>query len=277
MKASLDLALGVGAVALALLLVLLEAPAVLRFPFGLLAILFAPGYVASLALFARRTDLSPSERLVLGLGLSVVLVSLCGLLLNYTPWGIRPWSMGSALLMVTLLLAGVVLLRRRGLGSEAFWPNLEMRPFHYLGTAGLLAGLGLLFWVTQPAQRYSEFYLANNEKNMLSYPSRLVPGAALSLTLGVRNHEGSPQAYSVRALFDPNAPVIQIPALEPGQSWQRTLNFKAPKAEGRTRLGFELYRKNDERPYRSLYLVVQLDPGNRPTPEREELEPKPTP
>lgn len=273
MKANIDLVMGVGVVALALLLVVLNAPAALRFPVGLLAVLWAPGYVFSLALFARRTDLSPSERLAVGLGLSVVLVSICGLLLNYTPWGIRPWSMGAALLSATLLFSGLVLLRRRGLGSEAFFPNLQIQPLHYLGAAGLLTGLGLLFWITQPTQRFSEFYLANAEKNMLGYPSGLIPGSPFSITLGVRNHEGYPQAYSIRIPFDPSVRAIQISSLEPGQAWQKTLQLKAPSLEGRTRLEFQLYRQGDARPYRTLYLVIHLDPGRVPAPEREEIEP----
>jgi uncharacterized membrane protein len=256
--------------ALAWLLVVLEAPAALRFPVGLMAVLWAPGYIFSLALFARRSDLSTSERLVLGLGLSVVLVSLCGLLLGYTAWGIRPSSMGLGLWAVTTLLAGVVWLRRRGLGSEAFIPNLQLKPLHYLASLGFLGGMALLFWLTQPVQRYTEFYLANAEGDMLAYPSRLIPGSPFRVTLGVRNHEGSPQAYRILAPFDPIAPAIDIAALEPDQPWQQTLQVRAPRLEGRTRLGFELYRQGDQKPYRTLYLVIHLDPGKIPLPEREE-------
>ena len=60
--------------------------------------------------------------------------------------------------------------------------------------------------------------------------------------------------------------------MEQGQSWQQTLEFRAPSQEGRTRLGFELYRQGDTRPYRTLYVVVHLDPGKLPAPEREEIE-----
>ena len=52
-------------------------------------VLFLPGYLATSALFPRTGDLSGPERLALSLGLSMAIVPLIGLALNFTPWGIR--------------------------------------------------------------------------------------------------------------------------------------------------------------------------------------------
>ncbi|MGC9119326.1 MAG: DUF1616 domain-containing protein, partial [Thermoproteus sp.] len=41
------------------------------------------------ALYPRGDELSPLERLALSIGLSLAVVPLIGLLLNYTPFGIR--------------------------------------------------------------------------------------------------------------------------------------------------------------------------------------------
>jgi uncharacterized membrane protein len=41
------------------------------------------------ALYPRREDLESLERLALSIGLSLAIVPLIGLFLNYTPWGIR--------------------------------------------------------------------------------------------------------------------------------------------------------------------------------------------
>ena len=61
----------------------------LRYVLGSLFVLYLPGYSLIEALYPRGEELEPLERLALSIGLSLALVPLVGLLLNYTPWGIR--------------------------------------------------------------------------------------------------------------------------------------------------------------------------------------------
>ena len=61
----------------------------LRYVFGTIYVLFIPGYVLIEALYPREKDLKPLERMALSIGLSLAIIPLIGLLLNYTPWGIR--------------------------------------------------------------------------------------------------------------------------------------------------------------------------------------------
>lgn len=68
-------------------------------------VLFLPGYSLVEALYPGEGELSPLERLALSIGLSLALVPLTGLILNYTPWGIRLNSTVTALAtLITLLL-----------------------------------------------------------------------------------------------------------------------------------------------------------------------------
>ena len=60
-----------------------------RVPLGLLMVLFVPGYTLIAALFPKIGDLDGIERTALSFGLSIAVVPLIGLGLNYTPWGIR--------------------------------------------------------------------------------------------------------------------------------------------------------------------------------------------
>jgi uncharacterized membrane protein len=60
----------------------------LRWVMGLIFVLFLPGYVTVRALFLKR-ELDDIESLALSIGLSLALVPLLSLLLNYTAWGIR--------------------------------------------------------------------------------------------------------------------------------------------------------------------------------------------
>ncbi|RFA94307.1 hypothetical protein CGL51_10410 [Pyrobaculum aerophilum] len=60
-----------------------------RYVFGAFFVLFLPGYALVEALYPRGGDLSPLERLALSIGLSLAVVPLVGLVLNFTPFGIR--------------------------------------------------------------------------------------------------------------------------------------------------------------------------------------------
>ena len=74
----------------------------LRYVFGSVLVLFLPGYSLIEALYPKK-ELDELTRFALSIGLSLALVPLVGLVLNYTPFGIR-------LLPVTLSIAGLTLL-----------------------------------------------------------------------------------------------------------------------------------------------------------------------
>ena len=56
---------------------------------GTIAVLFVPGYAFIAALFPQKATLGNGVRLALSFGLSIVIVPLLELGLNYTPWGVR--------------------------------------------------------------------------------------------------------------------------------------------------------------------------------------------
>jgi hypothetical protein len=60
-----------------------------RYVLGGVFILFLPGAMLISALYPRGGELDGLERLALSIGLSLAIVPLVGLVLNYTPWGIR--------------------------------------------------------------------------------------------------------------------------------------------------------------------------------------------
>ena len=79
---------------------------------GLIFILALPGYVATAALFPNRESIDAIERIALSIGLSIAIVPLAGLALNYTPFGIRLEPI-LATLSGFVLIASVVAWRRR--------------------------------------------------------------------------------------------------------------------------------------------------------------------
>lgn len=74
----------------------------LRYIFGSLFVLYLPGAALIELLYPKPSDLSQLERLALSIGLSLALVPLVGLILNYTPWGIRLDPIVISLSMLTL-------------------------------------------------------------------------------------------------------------------------------------------------------------------------------
>ena len=115
-----DLAAAVAWTLLTLLSVYLpvvnETP--LRVVFGLPLVLFIPGYVLIAALFPRNDDLDWLERVALSFGLSIAVVPLIGLVLNYTPWGIRLDPVLAALSLFVIAMAAAATARRLGLPAE---------------------------------------------------------------------------------------------------------------------------------------------------------------
>jgi uncharacterized membrane protein len=85
----------------------------LRIILGAPYVLFFPGYTLVVALFPGRDDLDVIERLGLSLGLSIAVLPLMGLLLNYTPLGITLLTtLGSAICF--MIGATAVAYYRRG-------------------------------------------------------------------------------------------------------------------------------------------------------------------
>ena len=90
----------------------------IRHILGAIFVLWLPGYAFIRALFpistrAARTPegLDTVERVALSLGMSLALVPLVGLFLNYTPWGIRLTPIVLSLLTLTLVFATTALIR----------------------------------------------------------------------------------------------------------------------------------------------------------------------
>ncbi|MEM1526666.1 MAG: DUF1616 domain-containing protein [Ignisphaera sp.] len=83
-----------------------------RYIVGSIAVLFLPGYVTVEALYPREEDLTPLERLALSIGLSLAIVPLIGLVLNYTPWGIRLTPISMALTLYTTVIAMIASYRK---------------------------------------------------------------------------------------------------------------------------------------------------------------------
>jgi archaellum biogenesis protein FlaJ (TadC family) len=102
----------------------LQPYVIIRYTLGIIFILWLPGYTLIKALFPQAPPTKPTtgltntiqnmdtiERIALSIGLSLALVPIIGLLLNYTPWGIRLTPITLSLAALTLIFATAAILR----------------------------------------------------------------------------------------------------------------------------------------------------------------------
>lgn len=210
----------------------------LRIPLGALFVGLVPGYVVVAALFPERHRGEPgddqsaspapavaaggvtvTERLLLSVGLSVVVVPATGYLLNFTPWGVRLTPVLLAASGFTVAVAVVAALRRRRVEDAArFRPELPDwraggRSSGASGGSGALVNAVLVVAVLvfaasagyaavglSPDQQYSEFYLLSPEGESFAGEADapvVSAGDPQSVGVAVENHEGGPTNYTV--------------------------------------------------------------------------------
>ena len=83
-----------------------------RYVLGGIFILFLPGAMLISALYSRAGEMDTLERLALSIGLSLAIVPLIGLVLNYTPWGITLNPIMISLAAFAEIMAVVSVVRR---------------------------------------------------------------------------------------------------------------------------------------------------------------------
>lgn len=81
-----------------------------RYIIGAIFVLFLPGYSFIKALFPGK-ELDNIERTALSVGMSIALVAITGLILNYTTWGIRTTPITLILLTLTIIFATAAIIR----------------------------------------------------------------------------------------------------------------------------------------------------------------------
>ena len=95
---------------------------------GFILVLWLPGYTfikalypTKLAITTKKENLETIERIALSFTMSIALVMITGLLLNYTPWGIRPTPITLSLLTLTVILAIVA-------ANREYHTNIDQPP-----------------------------------------------------------------------------------------------------------------------------------------------------
>ena len=186
-------------------------------------ILFIPGYVLIAALFPEKKSIDGIERFALSVGLSIAVVPLIGLFLNYTPFGIRLNPIVISLVLFTVIMMVITLIRRARLPQdEAFAvpfekvkPTLKEELFPkgqgrfdkalsiILIAAILIAVVTTVCVIAFPkdGEKFTEFYILGSDKMADNYPEEFAVNTEQFVWIGIGNHEYRDVTYTVETLL----------------------------------------------------------------------------
>jgi uncharacterized membrane protein len=233
--------------------VIQDTPA--RVILGLPVILFIPGYLLVATLFPGKGDIDSIERIALSFGLSIAIVPLVGLALNYTPWGIRLDPIIISLAVFILVFTVLAHIRRAGLpAGERYEPPVrevlsatrkELFPAGSTRTdrilsvillLAILAAVGTTIFVIvvpREGERFTEFFILGGKGMAADYPERVLVGRNNSMFIGIGNHEYRTVNYTVETYllamhFDEVTNTSRIDSMDP------LSRFSVPVADNQT-------------------------------------------
>jgi len=261
-------------------------------PISILLVLFVPGYVIVAALFPKSSEIGWVERIVLSFGVSIGVLPLLGLALNFTPWGIRFASIVAAIGLFTI-----------GVGATAYWRRMRLpanlrltatvdlaignwREYSIADkgltvalAASVVAAAGTLAYtiLTQRSgPTFTEFYLLGPEGSAAGYPTRLNVSQPGTVVVGIANHEAAATNYTARidqvgveVAYNLTAGVNETVevnrttwswfnvTLADGQNWTHPYTFHF-NAAGLWKVQFFLFKDGDlATRYRELHFYVR--------------------
>ena len=264
-----------------LLVTLLSVPVVLlatgpfRIILGAVFLLFFPGYTLLAALFPRKDGMQRVERFVLSFVLSISLVILLALVINFTPWGVSLEPILAVLVVFIFVASYVALFRRRHLPeSERFEPRLGLSMPRW-GAAGrpgkvasvvlfvsLAGAIAALVWaVSTPSaeEPFTDFYVLGAEGMLMDYPREVTLGTQTDVTLGIVNHEREDATYVVDVLFDERMALEIGPvSLSDGEEWRDIVALIPTEAGEDQKVEFLLYKGEETEPHLTLHLWLDV-------------------
>ena len=261
-------------VALVILAIVGEGP--VRIALGLIFVLFIPGYTLAAALFPKRDSLDAVQRVALSFGLSIAVVPLIGLILNYTPWGISVNPILASLLAFIIVTAGVAWFRRRRLPPEQrfvprinlswlrFWrfPNRLDRVLSGVLIVAILAAIGMLVFVAiSPTveEKFTEFYILDSEGKTENYPDVVISGEEAQVTIGIVNREKEVTDYIIKIYIEGQRVEEVGPlTLAHEERWEQLVSFAPIEVGDDQEVEFMLYKTGEAEACEILHFWIDV-------------------
>jgi uncharacterized membrane protein len=248
---------------------------ILRVVLGVIFLLIFPGYTLMAALFPGKNGVKNIERAAFTVILSLVLVSLAGLVLNYTPWGIRLTPIYIAMSIIIVIASGIALLRRYGLPQADRFSlqfnikmpklgkpskfNIVLSVFFTLLLVGAVFTLTYVLAQPKPQDSFSNFYVLGANDMMVNYPVELTLGGQTGVTLGIENHESQDTSYEIKVTYDGTETQSIGPILlSDGGKWTNDVTLTPSKIGNNQKVEFLLYKGEEPAPYLALHLWMNV-------------------
>ena len=249
----------------------------LRIVLALPFVLFYPGYALLSAFFPGRGDLDGFTRIAFSFGLSIAIVPLIGLILNYTPWGVKLYPVLISTGIFIIVTSAIGWNRQRKLPEADrlhfafnihFPDRAEMTKFSTTicvsMVIAILVAIGCFSYViTIPKQgeKFTEFYILQPGGQAEDYPRDISAGQPVYLTVAIVNHEYQPISYRVD--IKTRGEIINqltTGGLNYSQKWEKEINFTPQIPRGKQKVEFYLYANDGAQPYFEdpLYLYINV-------------------
>mgnify|MGYP000085336981 CR=1 FL=1 len=242
-----------------------------RMVLGPIMVLFLPGYSLISALFPRKKDLDGIERIALSFGLSIAITPLLGLILNYTPFGIRQIPSLISISIFTIICTIMAYIRRskvnekeRFVLSFTYKPTLPKKRIDKALTIililSILASISALIYVIvtpKRGEKFTEFYILGPGGMADNYPKNLKIGENGTVIIGIVNHEYELINYTLQITLGDKLLKETTIKLNHNETFTENFTF-SPKEKGRKKLKFLLYKGGSGEPYRLLHLWIDV-------------------
>jgi uncharacterized membrane protein len=251
-------------------------------------VLFLPGYALIAVLFPEKTELEGLERVAISIGLSVAVVPLIGLGLNFTSWGIKEVPLLISLSLFTLLLSGLAYARRRGLPEDRVFEvsfktsarNLvnevlknpesktesTLKIFLIISFLVLVGAFGYVTVMPHEDESFTEFYVLGPQKMADNYKTEFVQGENGTYIIGITNNEHKTMNYTMEVRLDNRSLPLPKELANIRLAHNTTLEEPlviTPSIEGKNlKLEFLLFNETEKVvPYRDLYFWITVKKG----------------
>lgn len=243
---------------------------------GIPMVLFIPGYVLIAALFIKKADLESVERIALSFGLSIAVVPLLGLILNFT-FGIRLIPILLSLVIWTIALIIITEYRRQKVSKEERF-TVIYNPIQSIKTElkepmtktdkiltiililTAIIAVGMIYYViTTPkiGEKFTEFYVLDSNGKADNYQTQLKIGEDATYLLGISNHEYGVVNYTLNIAMNNDTLITQDIMLAHNQTWEQNTIIQTKIVGTNMKLEFLLFKEgNFTEPYRNLHIWV---------------------
>jgi uncharacterized membrane protein len=258
-----------------LAIVILAFPSnVMRIVLGLPAVLLLPGYALVAALFPRRQSLERIQRIAFIPAMSLAVVPLIGLVLNYT-WGITLESTLISLAAFIFAASVVAWVRRKRLpADERFGIRLRLRIPGWEGGVWdkvltvllvivvLGAGAAAGYTIANPktGEGFTDFYLQDEYGKARDFTRRVTIGQDVEVTVGIVNREHETVSYRVVVSLDGVTQTELGPiVLADEEVWEQAITLTPQQSVGEQKAEFFLYARGNDELYRGpLRLWIEV-------------------